>query len=151
MNDIPLTARRPFVKNALFLLGFLAAETVLLVFYLVFRNPSPVTIAQRFGESVFFCVFLIGSLFLVLAAAHCARNLFSPPTFLLDNEKLYITGYQTAELSAITGMDLSENKLVIRLSGGEELCLRQKDVNLPLSTLRYSIDVRLEQKGLCHD
>ena len=146
MNNVQMSARRPVIQNVLYGLMFLAAEAVLVTAYFFLRNPKPQTLGPRLAEAIFFCVMLIGSLFLVMAAANCIRNLLSPPTFLLNNEQIYLIG-RAVPLADVSKVELCGGKLQIT-AGEETLTLKKTDVNVPLETIHYAIQIRREQGNL---
>lgn len=150
MNNIPLILYRPKLKNLFlsiifFIIGFLNITAVILIS----NAKSLDTFTDKLLNTIGFCSMLVMVLFMAFSFFNAVRNIFSPPTVVLDNNNLQIFLQKDIMIKDISETKLikKKNKAVLKIikKDGEEAEIKQGLISTPLNTLEYAIHIRLNQ------
>ncbi|MBQ2720208.1 MAG: hypothetical protein IJF23_01610, partial [Clostridia bacterium] len=77
----------------------------------------------------------------------CFRNIFSGPSVILTNEKLWVQrkGEMTVEDIDIEKTEVLDKKVVFHDKNGSSLSVKSSMISMPVGTLAYAVKVRVEQ------
>ena len=150
MNSISLILNRPKLKNLFngVFFAFVGCLNIIAVILIITAAP-PIHFWDKLFNVAGFCSMLIMALFMGFSVFNAIRNVFSPPTVVLDNYKLKIYAEKNILLKDIANTVLLKEKnhvsLKIVQKNGEETDIRQDLISIPLNTLEYAIHIRLNQ------
>jgi hypothetical protein len=147
MNNIPLNVHRPKMRNAFWCAGFaVAAAAVFAVLILGLSLPSGTVVEKIINCTVFALTWITGAL-LLSGAVHCFRNIFSGPSVVLTNEKLWV---QRKGEMAVADIDtekteILKNKVIFHDKNGNSITVKSSMIFMPVGTLAYAVKIRKEQ------
>lgn len=150
MNNIPLLLYRPKLKNILESIIFAIIGSLNIVAVILISNVKEyAAFWDKLINTVGFCSMLIMALFMAFSFFNAVRNIFSPPTVVLDNNKLQIFSQKDVSIKDISETKLikEKKKVVLKVikKNKEEIEIKQGLISVPLNTLEYAIHIRLDQ------
>lgn len=147
MNNIPLNVHRPKMRNAFWCAGFaVAAAAVFTILALGTYLPHETVVEKIINCTVFALTWITGAL-LLSGAVNCFRNIFSGPSVILTNEKLWVQrkGEMAVEDIDIEKTEVLKNKVIFHDKNGNALTVKSSMIFMPVGTLAYAVKIRKEQ------
>lgn len=150
MNNIPLVLKRPKLKNLFrgLLFSVLGILNIVALFFIL-SAEKPITFLDKLLNVSGFCSMSIMALFMFFSLFNTVRNLLSPPTVVLDNNKLKVFANDELLIKDILKTELIKQKsrtlLKVTDKDKNEVIITQNLISIPLKTLEYAIHIRVNQ------
>ncbi|MBQ6053097.1 MAG: hypothetical protein IJL30_07450 [Clostridia bacterium] len=144
MNNETLNVYRPKLRNAFWAAGFAVIAVPAFIVLLNSVNlPSGTAAEKALNIAVFILSWEVFEMSLI-SAIHCFRNIFSGPSVVLTNEKLWVM--RKGEL-AIPDIDaektyVDKNSVTFYGKDGSEIKVKSRMISIPVGTLAYAVKQR---------
>lgn len=147
MNNETLNVYRPKLRNAFWCAGFAVAFAVSLTAQILGTYLPRETLIEKIVNVSVFAVLWVCTALLLAAAINCFRNIFSGPSVVLTNEKLWVQrkGEMLVEDLDIEKTEVLDKKVVFHDKNGSSLSVKSSMISMPVGTLAYAVKVRVEQ------
>ena len=124
-----------------------AVEAAGIVLFYFLKIDNPVTVGEKTLQTVYVCFMLVLTLFMGFTVVCSLRSLYPRAILTVTDDRVILE-----KKREITFAELSEaktekdgGKLVIKSVNGDVITLNRGDVNVPLETLCYAINLRAEE------
>ena len=146
MNNETLSVYRPKLRNAFWAIGFFIVS-VLSFIMLINSVKLPVgTLTEKIINIVVFILSWVLCEMTMFSAIHCFRNIFSGPSVILTNEKLFVRRKGEIAVSDIEygKTELKNNSVTFYGRSGESVTVKSRMISFPVGTLAYAVKQRVE-------
>jgi len=150
------TARRAVLKSLIKMLIAVAVGTVLAVAFFALHVAEPEGFADKLLQCLYFCLFVIGELFAMMFFVDGLRDVLASPTVSLKDGVLKIFGCSPVNVSDIVKVEMKnlakkEGKYIPAVAvyvkdEDEPRLIKKSYTGIPLDTVKYAIEVRLNNK-----
>ncbi len=141
-----LILKRPKPRAVITLaVGFpVAAAVIRLMIFVAGINPGNLT--GRILNSVCFVLLWICALLASAFALSAVRDLFCSPSVILDGTSLRVYGFEPLSVSDIADMETDSKcrNLFVTAGDGTVINIKQRNINIPVETLKYAIQLRID-------
>jgi hypothetical protein len=146
MNNETLNVYRPKLRNAFWAAGFLLLSVPALILLIYTPSFPTETLAEKIINIVLFILSWMLFAMSLFSALHCFRNIFSSPSVVLTNEKLWVMRKGEIAVSDIDTekTDVRNNSVTFYGKNGEELTVKSRMISMPVGTLAYAVKLRAE-------
>lgn len=147
MSENILVANPRKLRSLLLSLIFALFEALGLSLYFLLKIDSPVTNGEKIFQTALICFVLILTLFMGFSFVCCLRSLYPRAILTVSSEKIMLEKKREILISELESVSVVKNgkKLIIKSKNGEVITLNKGDVNIPLETLEYAINLRFKK------
>lgn len=144
MKDNNLVANPNKIHCLLDTLIFAAAEAAGVLLYYFLKIDSPATNLEKGLQTAYVCGLIVLTLFMGTGVIFSLRSLYPRAILTVTDEKVLLEKKKEILLSDIESVSSNGGKkLVIKAKNGDVISIRKTDVNVPLETLEYAINLRI--------
>lgn len=146
MNDNVLVANPNRLHCVIDALCFLLAEALGALCFFWLRTEQCVSLADKIGQTVLVCAFVLLSAFMLPGIVFSVRSLYPRAILTVTDDRVILEKKKEILISDIVSVESAGGrKLTVRAENGDVISLRKSDVNIPLETLEYAIKLRAER------
>lgn len=147
MNNETLNVYRPKIRNAVWAAIFAVISVPAFILLLNSVNLPVGTLAEKIINIVVFIVSWEVFEMSLMSAIHCFRNIFSGPSVVLTNEKLWVMRKGEIAVSDIDAdkTDVKDRSVTFYSVNGDKLTVKSRMISIPVGTLAYAVKLRVEQ------
>ncbi len=147
MNNETLNVYRPKIRNAIWAALFAVISVPAFILLLNSVNLPVGTLTEKIINIVVFIISWEIFEMSLMSAIHCFRNIFSGPSVVLTNEKLWVM--RKGEI-AVCDIDpdkteVNDKSVTFYSKNGEKLTVKSRMISMPVGTLAYAVKLRVEQ------
>lgn len=147
MNNETLNVYRPKIRNAIWAALFAVISVPAFILLLNSVNLPVGTLTEKIINIVVFIISWEIFEMSLMSAIHCFRNIFSGPSVVLTNEKLWVM--RKGEI-AVCDIDpdkteVKDKSVTFYSKNGEKLTIKSRMISMPVGTLAYAVKLRVEQ------
>ncbi len=147
MNNETLNVYRPKIRNAIWAALFAVISVPAFILLLNSVNLPVGTLTEKIINIVVFIISWEIFEMSLMSAIHCFRNIFSGPSVVLTNEKLWVM--RKGEI-AVCDIDpdkteVKDKSVTFYSKNGEKLTVKSRMISMPVGTLAYAVKLRVEQ------
>ncbi|MBQ1862806.1 MAG: hypothetical protein II149_04745 [Clostridia bacterium] len=147
MNNETLNVYRPKIRNAIWAALFAVISVPAFILLLNSVNLPVGTLTEKIINIVVFIISWEIFEMSLMSAIHCFRNIFSGPSVVLTNEKLWVM--RKGEI-AVCDIDpdkteVKDKSVTFYSKNGEKLTVKSRMISMPVGTLAYAVKLRAEQ------
>ena len=147
MNNETLNVYRPKIRNAVW--AAISAVISVPAFILLLNSvnlPAGTTSEKIINIAVFIVSWEVFEMSLI-TAINCIRNIFSGPSVVLTNEKLWVMRKGEFAVSDIDidKTDVKNRSVTFFSNTGDSLTVKSGMISIPVGTLAYAVKLRAEQ------
>ncbi len=126
---------------------FALGEAACVLLYFLVRIEDPVTNTEKALQTFYVCFLLVFTLFMVFPIVCSLRSLYPRAILTVTDDRIILEKKREISLSDLEKAETLKNgrKLYIKSRQGEVITLNRGDVNIPLETLCYAINLRAEK------
>ncbi|MBQ6172230.1 MAG: hypothetical protein IJK34_06295 [Clostridia bacterium] len=147
MNNETLNVYRPKIRNAIWAALFAVISVPAFILLLNSVNLPVGTLTEKIINIVVFIISWEIFEMSLMSAIHCFRNIFSGPSVVLTNEKLWVM--RKGEI-AVCDIDpdkteVKDKSVTFYSKNGEKLTVKSRMISMPVGTLAYAVKLRVKQ------
>jgi hypothetical protein len=147
MNNETLNVYRPKLRNAIWAALFAVISVPAFILLLNSVNLPVGTLTEKIINIVVFIISWEIFEMSLMSAIHCFRNIFSGPSVVLTNEKLWVMRKGEIAVGDIDPdkTEVKDKSVTFYSKNGDKLTVKSRMISMPVGTLAYAVRLRAEQ------